>query len=165
MSFRVVRFPLSDNTHECLVTNLPVGDFPPEEIKRLYFRRWGVESAFRKLKYTIGLNNFHAKKPEYIKQEVWARLIAYNLAETMTRLAIPPAEKSKAKETKYAYQINFSTAAHICRVFLHLPVEKDKMNVMELIQKELLPIRPNRQSKRLQTAHFRKPRYFIYRAS
>ena len=83
----------------------------------------------------------------------------------MIRLSIPSAEKPKKKETKHDYQINFSTAAHICRVFLHLPVEKDKMNVMELIQKELLPIRTDRQSKRLQTAHFRKPRYFIYRAS
>lgn len=165
ISFRVVRFPLSDNSYECLVTNLPVEDFPLEEIKRLYFRRWGLESAFRKLKYTIGMNNFHAKKTEHIKQEVWARLIAYNLTETMIRLSLPSAEESEKKGTKHEYQMNFSTAAHICRVFLHLPVEKDKINVTELIRKEILPIRPDRQSKRLQTAHFRKPKYFVYRAS
>ena len=29
-----------------------------------------MESSFRKLKYTIGLSNFHAYKPEYIKQEI-----------------------------------------------------------------------------------------------
>ena len=165
LSFRVVRFPLSDDSYECLVTNLPAEEFPLEALKRLYFRRWGLESAFRKLKYTIGLNNFHAKKTEHIKQEVWARLIAYNLTETMIRLSIQSAEKKKKKKTKHDYQINFSTAAHICRVFLHPHVEKDKMNVMVLIQKELLPIRADRQVKRLQTAHFRKPRYFIYRAS
>lgn len=42
-----------------------------------------MESSFRKLKYTIGLSNFHAYKPEYIKQEIWARLLAYNITETM----------------------------------------------------------------------------------
>lgn len=30
------------------------------------------------LKYTIGLTNFHAKKVEYIHQEIFARLIIYN---------------------------------------------------------------------------------------
>lgn len=160
MHFRVVRFPLGNDTHECLVTNLPADDFPPEELKQLYFKRWGIESAFRQLKYTIGLNNFHAKKPEYVKQEIWARLIAYNLIEIIASHAVP-----SNKGTKHVYQINFSAAAHICRIFLHLPVEKDLMDVMALIQKHLLPIRTERQFPRLQTAHFRKPRHFIYRAS
>ena len=34
-----------------------------------------------------------------------------------------------------------------------------------LLQKELIPIRNDRQYPRLKTAHFRKPRYFIYRAA
>ena len=54
MSFRVVRFPISDETHECIVTNLPEDEFPPERIKELYFSRWGIETSFRKLKYTVG---------------------------------------------------------------------------------------------------------------
>ena len=32
--------------------------------------RWGIETVFRELKYTIGLNAFHAKKRELIKQEI-----------------------------------------------------------------------------------------------
>jgi len=73
LSFRVVRFPLSDSSYECIVTNLPADEFPPERMKKPYFSRWGIESSFRKLKYTIGLSNFHAYKPEYVKQEIWAR--------------------------------------------------------------------------------------------
>lgn len=30
-------------------------------IKLLYYTRWAIEGSFRKLKYTIGLSNFHAK--------------------------------------------------------------------------------------------------------
>ncbi len=160
LTFRIVRFPISDGSYECIVTNLPRGEFPPKRIKALYYRRWGIESSFRKLKYTIGLSNYHSYKPEYIKQEIWAGLIAYNITEMLVNCAV-----IEKKETKYEYKVNFTMAAHICRVFLRLTTEKDRYNVTLLLQKELIPIRNERQYPRLQTAHFRKPRYFIYRAA
>lgn len=155
LSFRVVRFPISDHTFECIVTNLPPDEFPSARIKLLYFARWAIEGSFRKLKYTIGLSNFHAYKPEYIKQEIWAKLITYNITETLINHTI-----IKQGNTKYEYKVNFSMAAHICRVFLRLTPEKDSIDVISLLQKELIPIRNDRQYPRLQTAHFRKPRYF-----
>ena len=160
LTFRIVRFPISDGSYECIVTNLPREEFPPKRIKALYYRRWGIESSFRKLKYTIGLSNYHSYKPEYIKQEIWAGLIAYNITEMLVNCAV-----IEKKETKYEYKVNFTMAAHICRVFLRLTTEKDRYNVTLLLQKELIPIRNERQYPRLQTAHFRKPRYFIYRAA
>lgn len=160
LSFRVVRFPLSDSSYECIVTNLPDKEFSDERIKNLYFSRWGIESSFRKLKYTIGLSNFHAIKPEYIKQEIWAKLITYNITETLINHTV-----IEQSNTKHKYKVNFSVAAHICRIFLRLVTEKDSIDVMSLLEKELIPIRNGRQYPRLQTAHFRKPRYFIYRAA
>lgn len=157
MSFRIVRFPISDNTYECIVTNLPADKFPAERINALYFSRWGIESSFRKLKYTIGLSNFHAYKPEYIKQEIWAKLIAYNATEVLINHTVI----KNTKTTKHVYKVNFSTAVHVCRIFLRLTTEKDLIDVMALLSRELIPIREERQYPRLQTAHFRKPRYFI----
>ena len=160
LTFRIARFPIGDDSYECIVTNLPREEFPPERLKTLYYRRWSIESSFRKLKYTIGLSNYHSYKPEYVKQEIWANLIAYNMTEMLVNCAV-----IEKKETKYEYKVNFTRAAHICRVFLRLATEKDRYNVMLLLQKELIPIRNERQYPRLQTAHFRKPRYFIYRAA
>lgn len=160
LSFRIVRFPISDSTYECIVTNLPRDEFPAERLKALYNSRWGIESSFRKLKYTIGLSNFHAYKPEYIKQEIWAKLLAYNITELMISHTVLAKHK-----TKHKYKVNFTMAAHICRVFLRLTTEKDQYDVMSLLKKELIPIRNERQYTRLQTAHFRRPRYFIYRAA
>lgn len=160
LSFRVVRFPLTESTFECIVTNLPADEFPSQRIKELYFKRWSIESSFRKLKYTIGLSNFHAYKPEYIKQEIWAKLIAYNISETLINHTV-----ISQRSTKHKYKVNFSVAAHICRVFLRPTTKKDSIDVMALLQRELIPIRNERKYPRLQTAHFRRPRYFIYRAA
>lgn len=160
ISFRVVRLRISDDSYECFVTNLPADEFPPGRLKKLYFARWGIESSFRKLKYTIGLSNFHSYKPALVMQEIWARIIAYNLTESMINETIV-----KEGKRKYSYKINFSVAAHIVRVFLRPHAEKNPTDLMVLLARELVPIRENRQYYRLQTAHFRKPRYFIYRAA
>lgn len=160
LHFRVVRFQISDGSYECIVTNLPSDEFPSERIKLLYFARWAIEGSFCRLKYTIGLSNFHAYRPEYIKQKIWAKLIVYNITENLINNTI-----IMKGETKYEYKVNFSVAAHICRVFLRLTTEKDSIDVMSLLCKELIPVRNERQYPRLKTAHFRRPRYFIYRAA
>jgi hypothetical protein len=160
ISFRIVRIPITESTYECILTNLPSDEFSPERIDHLYFSRWGVESSFRKLKHTIGLINFHSCKPEFVKQEIWSKLIAYNITENLITIT-PPLEKNR----KYPYKVNFSVAAHISRNFIRPNTEKGVVNVTKLLQKELIPIRNKRQFPRLQTAHFRKPKYFIYRAA
>lgn len=160
LSFRIVRFPLTDTTYECIVTNLPAEDYPPEKLKEYYFARWGIESSFRKLKYTVGLSNFHAYKPESIQQEIWAKLTAYNVTEMLVSQTV-----LEEKQRKHAYKVNFSRAAHICRKFLY-PVEREKpIDISALLSRELIPIRDGRQYARLKTAHFRKPKYVIYRAA
>ena len=62
LPFRIVRFQIADGVFETVVTNLDRYDFPPSELKRLYNMRWGIETSFRELKYTVGLLHFHAKK-------------------------------------------------------------------------------------------------------
>jgi len=160
LTFRIVRFPLSDDTYECLVTNLPTEEFTVQALKLLYFSRWGIESSFRKVKYTIGLSNFHSYKPEFIKQEIYARIIQYNATEAMINSTL-----IEKKDTKHDYKVNFTSAAHICRIFLRLTTEEDSIDVTSILQKELIPIRKDRKYPRLKTAHFRRPRYFIYRAA
>ena len=151
LAFRIVRFPISESTYECIVTNLPRDAFSAARIKELYHARWGIESSFRKLKYTIGLSNFHSYKPQFIEQEIWAKLLAYNITETMINCTV-----MEKHDTKHEYKVNFTLAAHICRVFLRLTTEKDPYDVMSLLKKELIPIRNERQdrkSTRLNSSH------------
>lgn len=46
--------------------NLEAKEFPLERIKELYYRRWGIETSFRELKYAIGLASLHGKKKEFM---------------------------------------------------------------------------------------------------
>lgn len=160
LSFRIVRFQISEGSYECIVTNLPQEEFPKNKIKETYNTRWGVESSFRKLKYTIGLNSYHSYKADFIKQEIWAKLIAYNATELLVNHTVIHNGKRK-----YAYAVNFTNAAHIGRIYLRPLTEIDSIDVMALLKKELVPIRGGRQFERLKTAHFRKPKYLVYRAA
>lgn len=56
MKIRVVRFKLDTGEYETLATSLP-RSITLAEIKELYHARWGIETAFRELKYGIGLEN------------------------------------------------------------------------------------------------------------
>ena len=141
LHFRVLRFPITKSTMECIITNLEEEDFPMKEIKKLYEWRWGIERSFRELKYTIGLTNFHAKKVEYILQEIFARLIIYNFCERIiTKIVI------QQKNRKYIYQANFTVAVLICREFFSGRVPPP--NLEALIQKNILPVREGRKAPR-----------------
>ena len=111
---RIVRFKITETTYECIITNLDRDKFPIENIKKLYNKRWGIETSFRQVKYAIGLNVLHSKKRELIQQEIYARLTLYNLTQrTVQKVKIPK------KERKYTYQVNFTRACHFIRKFLN----------------------------------------------
>ena len=75
LNIRFVRFRISEDAYETVITNLPADEFPVSEIKHLYNLRWGIETYFRELKYTIGLKQPVSKKAEYISQEIFARCL------------------------------------------------------------------------------------------
>lgn len=154
LRFRLVRFRVSDNLFETVVTNLDQKSFPPSELKRLYAVRWGIESSFRKLKYTLGLLAFHAKKVEYIQQEIFARLIMYNFCELITSHTI-----IHTAHRKLSYAVNFSASVHICRQFFRGNVSPPLIET--LISRFVSPIRPDRSFSR--TPHRKGLVSFLYR--
>lgn len=139
LTFRVVRFAISEDTYEVLLTNLDREAFPPEQLKELYHLRWSIETSYRELKYTIGLTSFHARKVDYIKQEIFARLLLYNYCELITTHVISKMEKKD--KTK---QVNFTMAIYVCREYLRQKRQLSPPAVIKLIEKHILPVRPNR---------------------
>ena len=156
LSFRVVRFPITENTVETVLTNLDADDFPPKELKKLYAMRWGIETSFRELKYTVGLQHFHAKKVEFVHQEIFARLTMYNFYELITQSVV-----IHQKSRKYAYKVNFSAAVHICRQFFLRDLPPPRIEA--LLAKHISPIRPGRSRPRKLKP--KQPFGFLYRVA
>lgn len=146
MTIRFVKLQLPNGEYECLITNLPADEFTTSELGELYNMRWGIETSFRTLKYTVGLLYFHSKKAEFIEQEIWSRLIMYNFFSLITYNVI-----TETKKKKYTYKPNLTDALHFCRQFLKNNIHQKDLDC--LILSSLLPIRPDRQEPRNLRTH------------
>ena len=154
---RIVRFKVR-NTTEVIMTNLSKEEFSASEIKKIYGMRWGIETSFRDLKHTIGLNYYHAKKSDSILQEIYSRMVMYNFCQLVTNSAKIKPPKSR-KGRKFAYKINFSQSVQICREFLRNKIRC--RDVIELIEKYILPIQGGKDHPRTNSP--RREIYFNFR--
>ena len=141
LSFRLVKVLIRDGQYEYLMTNLPRAKFPLSDVKNLYRARWGIETSFLKLKYNLALTYFHSKKRNFIHQEIFARLIMYNLSSLLIGSV-----KVKERNTKYTYVVAFSDAVPNCRLFLLTRMTGKTLK--NLLLMSLTPIRPGRCSSR-----------------
>ena len=147
LSFRLVKIKLSDNTYEYLITNLPKDEFEYTSLRNLYHMRWGIETSFRILKYTIGLNYFHSKKRKFILQEIQARFIAFNIA-----MMIAGCIKPTQHNTKYKYVISLTDACITVRYYLLGKIKNSK--IVRELKRYVTPVRPGRSYQRtLRTGH------------
>lgn len=64
-----------------LLTSLPAAAFPAAEVLALYRFRWQIELAFKRMKSLAGLDELAAKKPQLARAWIYARLIAFLIAE------------------------------------------------------------------------------------
>lgn len=158
ITLRMLRIKIAEGIYENIITNLPSEEFTADEIKVLYSMRWGIETSFRELKHILGAVNFHSQKRIYIEQEIWARFILYNFCTIITTQVVV-----KKKDRKYEYQVNYTVAYNTCHYLLRLHNGEAPPNVIGLIAKNILPIRPNRNFARQH--RFRVPATFTYRFS
>lgn len=163
--FRVCKFRINPNDApnkeqwEVLVTNLDADKFPLERMKELYNLRWGIEKSFKMLKYDDCGIQFHSKKDEFVKMELYAHLIAYNVIMSMVNQAYAPHPKSKSNSE---YQINLSMAFFIVHFLLGTgSPKKDYETMLYMISRFTGIIRPNRNYQR--KMHPRSAVFFNYR--
>jgi Transposase DDE domain len=64
-----------------LVTSLPADAFPACDVLAIYRFRWQIELAFKRMKSLAGLDELPAKDPALAQAWIYARLIAFLIAE------------------------------------------------------------------------------------
>lgn len=142
MKFRVVRFMLDTGEYETLATSLP-RSFTLSEIKELYHARWGIETAFRELKYGLGLVNLHGKKDDFVKQEIFASMIMSNFCNRISGMVAV----QQKEENIHEYRVNFKMAVYLCRKFFRTE-NADAEKLLQDIARYTEPVRPGRQDGR-----------------
>ena len=142
MSLRVVRFKITDDTYECLVTNLTRDEFNLAELKKMYHMRWDIETAFKVLKYIIGMISFHSKKRNFIQQEIYSAILLHCL----TNIIADRIQIEQSDRRKHDYKVNLSTAVTNMRLWLRKVIGTDEL--VKRIKKYLAPVRPDRKYQR-----------------
>lgn len=142
MTFRVVRFQLETGEYETLATSLP-RSITLAEIKALYHSRWGIETAFRELKYGLGLVNLHGKKDDFVKQEIYSAMIMSNFCSRIANEVVVRKNEANVHE----YKVNMNMAIHICRQFYRTQ-NGDEKQLLKDIARYTEPVRPGRRDER-----------------
>ena len=155
----MVRVQLSTGEYETLVTSVPREEITAKEIKELYHARWGIETAFRELKYNLG--NFtllHGKSQFFAEQEIYCAMIMYNFANRIIQNVVI----ENAQNNVHEYAVNRKMATYLCKEFFRDPWASGK-ELMERIAKYTEPVRPDRQDERkIKPQSFKG---FVYRVS
>lgn len=142
MKFRVVRFQLETGEYETLATSLP-RSITLAEIKELYHARWGIETAFRELKYGLGLVNLHGKKDDFVKQEIYSAMIMANFCSRIVNEVVVRKNDANIHE----YKVNMNMAIHICKQF-YRTINGDEKQLLRDIARYTEPVRPGRRDER-----------------
>ena len=138
LKLRIIKFPLSEGSFGYMATNLPAYGFSTKTLIELYHRRWGIETAFRHLKYAGNMVHIHSLKKEFLLQEIYAKLTMYNYS-SFTAASVEEVINPKTAP-KYEYRINHTQLQKTCIRFLRGSVKK----IAELISKMMVPVRPGR---------------------
>jgi len=151
---RVLKIMLDTENYEYLITSLlDKKSFKTEMFKELYFKRWGVETAYDKLKNTLEIENFTGIKSIVIKQEFYINILVNNMcSEFVDEVQKEIDEESQNKNNKYIYIVNRNYALGTIKmefaelIFAKPGREADRIinRIKKLLKKNKTPIRDGR---------------------
>jgi len=126
---------MADGSTQMLITNLDPAHFPLSALQKLYAKRWGIETSFRDLKYTVGLIHLHSRKSDLVLQEIFAAFTVFNFSH-----AVAWSTDEAWGRSKYERRVNFSHAVYLCCELLRGKAG----DIKNLLERTLQPRRPNR---------------------
>lgn len=154
---RVVRFLLTSGEEEILLTSLLDEKYKIEDLKKLYFIRWGIEINYDVLKNRLEIENFTATSKIAIEQDFYATIYLSNMAELARKQSDEIIKtRNEYKENKLEYKTNTNILIGTLKdEFILLLLEPNKRKrdkkfkkIMFRIAASVVPIRPGRQNPR-----------------
>ncbi len=170
-SVRALKVTLPNGETETLLTNLDEIQLPLSQAAELYFKRWGIETAYDILKSKFQLENFSGKTAVSVLQDFYATVYLAGFAAICSAEADRLiAEKDQNKILKYARKSNQNRSISKLRSrFWHVLLQSDPL-LRESMMKQLcadiarrpVEIRPGRSPNRKRP---RKKRFYASKKS
>lgn len=142
----LIRFLLcleSNSLGKSLLTFFDKGN-PPTETAVAQQRRKLLPAG----KYALSLHALHAKKMEFIQQEVYAKLLMYN-ACTVVKDYLENECLPTSASYKYDYALDFTDLSHVIVDYIRHPERRTPSVVKHIILRSKVPKRPNRHASRV----------------
>jgi hypothetical protein len=115
---RVVKFLLPSGETEILATDL-IKNLGTGDIKWIYSKRWGVETAFRTMKNQLGLESCTGTSELYFVQDFYITLTLHNaVAFGCLRTDREIKNRNKDKKLKYEQKTNLNMAVAVFKDYL-----------------------------------------------
>lgn len=148
---RLVRVELAQGQVEILITSLlDSSKYPTSQFKKLYFKRWGVETFYDELKNKLKIEHFSGYSNQSIQQDFKIALFVCNV-QTLIVSELEDELKQNNHGKKYDYKINTNISYGFLKnriVSLFLNQQSTGDDTVEelkiLFKSHLVPIRPNR---------------------
>jgi len=106
ITVRLVRLVLSSGEIEVLISSLlDEVLYPTAEFGDLYFRRWGCETFYDRLKNRLLLENFTGRTVEAVQQDFYATVFLTGLESLLTQEANEQLQL-KSQHNRYQQQVN-----------------------------------------------------------
>ena len=148
---RVIKFILPTGAIETLITNL--FELGEDAFPEIYSLRWGIETAYFRLKRELSVEKFSGETPNAIRQDFWASMALLNVVATFQKEANVKVNKRQiGKALKHANRARTSDLIVTLRDRFIFAVLCDRpmfsASEMELVittmARVVSPIRPGR---------------------
>lgn len=154
---RLVIVELENGQKEVLCTSLLSAEqYPKENFKELYHRRWGIEEAYKLLKSRADLEVFSGKTAVAVRQDFFAKIFMMTLCAAMSfPIEQKVREENQQHKNKHPRQINRTNALGFFRSsWIGLWLRKKVQPLLKAFDKILSLttdiVRPNRSFPRKQ---------------
>jgi hypothetical protein len=154
---RVLKFDLSPGETETLITDIADKSLNTEDFKKLYFKRWPIETKYDEIKNKLQVENFSGRTAKTVLQDFYVTMILSNaIAVACWEAQQIVDEQMESKGNKYDYHVNVSHAVGVFKDrFIRAMLEpnprkraKTIKRILLLLTRSPVPTRPDRSSPR-----------------
>ena len=153
INIRVLKFTLPSGIVETLITDITDKRMGTNAFKKLYFKRWPIETKYDEIKNKLEVENFSGRTENAVKQDFFITMYMANVAAVAcweAQTAVD--EERELKDNKYSYHVNVNDAIgtlkeHFIMALLETnPRIRRKLTrrILFLLKESVTPYRPGR---------------------